>query len=191
MNVLCIDTTAEKLIFALKKGDSYSEYIGQPNSKKHNSTLLPLLDNFLRGNGINIQSIDVFGVVVGPGSFTGIRIGVATVNAFALANSKPVIEITVLEQFLNAEQCFVGISCKHDNYYCALKKSDEIIYRHMNIEEIKKNDDVFYEITGSTPKTMMQIALEKIEHNKFVKSARPFYMKKSSAERETGIEYEI
>ena len=89
MNILCIDTSADSIALALLlEGDSPQYFVGADDKKKHNSVLLGYIEEFLAKNNTFIQQIDVFGVVVGPGSFTGIRVGVATVNALALRGKK-------------------------------------------------------------------------------------------------------
>ena len=65
--------------------------------KRHSETLLPLLDDLLVRYGYSIKDVDAFLVDVGPGSFTGVRIGVASVNAIALTMGKPVVGITSLD----------------------------------------------------------------------------------------------
>ncbi|MFA6866292.1 MAG: tRNA (adenosine(37)-N6)-threonylcarbamoyltransferase complex dimerization subunit type 1 TsaB [Clostridia bacterium] len=188
MNILCLDTSTEKIVFALLKDNKIIEFIGEAGSKKHNSTLLPLLDKFLKENEITIKNIDIYAVVVGPGSFTGIRIGVATVNAFALTNQKQIVEITSLEQVFEGDKdMLVGLSCKHDNYYCANKIDKKIEYLPLNIDEIKNLGKEMTLFENSNPSKMMNVAIKKIANKEFVNQAKPFYMKRSSAERETGI----
>lgn len=63
----------------------------------HSETLLPAVDALLDAQGLSIADIDLFAADVGPGSFTGVRIGVSTANAMAAARSKPVIGISSLE----------------------------------------------------------------------------------------------
>ena len=65
--------------------------------KKHSEKLMPAIDHMLKDAGLTIQDMDAFGIVNGPGSFTGLRIGMATVKGFAQALDKPVIPISTLE----------------------------------------------------------------------------------------------
>ena len=84
MNILAIDTSTDKITLGLAIGEKKAYYIGEKGCKRHNSALLECVDALLSSNGVTVGDIDVFGVVRGPGSFTGIRIGVATVNALAM-----------------------------------------------------------------------------------------------------------
>ena len=76
MNLLTIDTTTDQIILGLTFNNKNYYFQGEKNCKKHNELLLTYVDGFLTDNGATLSDIDVFGVVVGPGSFTGIRIGI-------------------------------------------------------------------------------------------------------------------
>ena len=65
--------------------------------RRHSETLLPLLDEILTKADISPDQADAFAVDIGPGSFTGVRIGTASINALAHALHKPVIGISALE----------------------------------------------------------------------------------------------
>ena len=81
MNKLLINTATDELFIVLKKdNENFSQVI---NSKMHhNETMLPVIDELLKKCKVDINQIDEFGVVVGPGSFTGIRVGISTIKAF-------------------------------------------------------------------------------------------------------------
>lgn len=81
MNKLIINTANEELnIVLLKQNEVFSHTI---NSKMHhNETMLPAIEEILKTNCLEIGDINEFGCVVGPGSFTGIRVGIATIKAF-------------------------------------------------------------------------------------------------------------
>ena len=64
--------------------------------KKARRDVLPAIDALLRGAGCAMDELDAFAVDVGPGSFTGVRIGVCLANGFALAMAKPVIPVDAL-----------------------------------------------------------------------------------------------
>ena len=81
MNILAIDTTTNKMLVAVKKGQEIFEGLPQKTSK-HLEVLLPQIDYVLDKSGLTLEDIDVFAVCVGPGSFTGIRIGISTVKGF-------------------------------------------------------------------------------------------------------------
>jgi tRNA threonylcarbamoyladenosine biosynthesis protein TsaB len=65
----------------------------------HSERLMTAIDHALKQSGLTLQDIDVFGVATGPGSFTGLRIGLSTVKGFSYATGKPVVSIPTLEAF--------------------------------------------------------------------------------------------
>ena len=81
MNKLVINTANSELFIVLQKDNEiFSSSLS--STAKHNETMINEIDALLQNNGLDISKIDEFGVVVGPGSFTGIRVGVATIKAF-------------------------------------------------------------------------------------------------------------
>jgi tRNA threonylcarbamoyladenosine biosynthesis protein TsaB len=65
----------------------------------HSERLMTVVDHALKQAGLGISDIDVFGVAIGPGSFTGLRIGLSTVKGFSYATGKPIVSIPSLEAF--------------------------------------------------------------------------------------------
>ena len=79
--------------------------------KKHSEKLMPAIDHMLKDAGLTIQDMDAFGIVNGPGSFTGLRIGMATVKGFAQALDKPVIPVSTLEALAYNLSYADGVVC--------------------------------------------------------------------------------
>lgn len=92
---LIVDTSSEELKVILVKNKDYA--INKETGVKHLEHLLPEIDRLLCENKKKIEDIDCFGVVVGPGSFTGIRIGVATIKAFCSVFDKKIVAINMLD----------------------------------------------------------------------------------------------
>lgn len=182
MKLLAIDTTTEKIIIGLYNEGKRSFFVGEKGSKRHNSALLTNIDNILSENCLSINDIDVFGVVSGPGSFTGIRIGVATVNALAFATQKPIVEISSLEQNDDGSSKMVLLDCKHNNYYVGIF-GEETQYLALNGDEINNYDIKKEYLTDSDEGKILDKCIKKAEKSTFVDKAKPFYLKKSSAER--------
>ncbi len=95
MNILVVNTCNKVLQVALKKEDK--EFLYNYQSSKHNECLLDLIEKILTDSNLTLNNIDCIGVVVGPGSFTGIRVGIATVKAFKMALNIPTYSINNLE----------------------------------------------------------------------------------------------
>ena len=87
MNLLMLDASSSSASVCIARPDAliYESYLN--NGLTHSSSLMPMVEDALRHAGLDVGDIDVFGCVVGPGSFTGVRIGVATV--MGLAGEKP------------------------------------------------------------------------------------------------------
>ena len=97
MKILALDTSSIVATVAVMDGEKLmAEYILN-HKKTHSQKLMPILKEILESCELSPKDIDVFGVTVGPGSFTGIRIGLATIKAMAQALDKPVIGISTLE----------------------------------------------------------------------------------------------
>lgn len=97
MRILAIDTSSfPASVSVLENGIVLGEHIIR-NKKKHSQMIMVMTENMLKELGLDIADIDLFAVSKGPGSFTGLRIGISTVRAFAQALKKPAIEISSLE----------------------------------------------------------------------------------------------
>jgi tRNA threonylcarbamoyladenosine biosynthesis protein TsaB len=90
MKLLTIDTSTTACSVALTSGgELIAEYLVS-QGKTLTSRILSCADVVFRGAGLAVDDLDGFGVALGPGSFTGLRVGIATVKGLALATGKPV-----------------------------------------------------------------------------------------------------
>lgn len=94
--LLGVDTATDVASWALWRGDSLvaeqRAAVGRPTAE----ALLPALDALLAATGVRLDDLTGFAVSIGPGSFTGLRIGVATVKGLAFAPAKPVVGVPTL-----------------------------------------------------------------------------------------------
>lgn len=97
MKILAIDTSSKVCSVSILEDDVVIDEIILDDGKTHSENLMPLLDTLLNHNGVNIQDIEMMSVCVGPGSFTGIRIGVSTVKAIANVLNIKIASVTSLE----------------------------------------------------------------------------------------------
>ncbi len=100
------------------------------NKLTHSEILLPLLENALKQYGADISDIDLFAVSAGPGSFTGVRIGAATVKGLAFAEGKPCAGVSALEAMArNVGRGYVCpvMDARRDQFYTAIFKDGERI----------------------------------------------------------------
>lgn len=95
--VLAVDTTTPAGGVALLRGTKLLTEINQDSATTFSERLLPSIQFLLRANGLRMQDVEGFAVAAGPGSFTGIRIGLSTVKSFAYASGRPVAAVSTLE----------------------------------------------------------------------------------------------
>ena len=96
MRILAVDTTTPHGSVAVLDADRLLAEIGIASATTHSSRLLSSIDLLLESVGLDIRAIDGFAVTPGPGSFTGIRIGLSTVKSFAFASGRPVAPVSSL-----------------------------------------------------------------------------------------------
>ena len=97
MKILAIDTSTTHSSCAIMEDNNIVGDFSINQSMSHNEILLVMVDEVLKKLNINIEDIDLFVAVTGPGSFTGIRIGVTVVKALAMALNKPIVAVNTLE----------------------------------------------------------------------------------------------
>ena len=135
MNILAVDTTTKKAQVAIKKGnDIFIKEID--NEITHSEKLLPLIDEVLKDASLTLKDIDLYSCVLGPGSFTGVRIAIATIKALAKVTNKEIFGITSLKLLALNETSKIKdnsyvlslIDAKHDRaYYELFKYKDGIL----------------------------------------------------------------
>lgn len=97
MITLCIETATARVGIALTRdGRLVAEILQDAPAGLQNRLLLPLLKQLLSDNRLTIADIDLFACAAGPGSFTGIRTGIAAIQGLALAQGKPCIAVSSL-----------------------------------------------------------------------------------------------
>jgi tRNA threonylcarbamoyladenosine biosynthesis protein TsaB len=94
MLILAFESTAKAASVALvEDGHLISQY-SQCSALTHSRTLLPMAEDMLKNAELTLDKVDLFAVAHGPGSFTGIRIGVSTVKGLAWAANKPCVGVS-------------------------------------------------------------------------------------------------
>lgn len=95
--ILAVDTTSQRRSVAVARGPQVLGCFGVDAVATHSWRLHDELDVVLHELGLSLKHIDVFGVAIGPGSFTGLRIGLATIKGFAHSLNKPVVGVSTLQ----------------------------------------------------------------------------------------------
>lgn len=97
MKILAIDSSGLVASVAIVCDENLLGEYTMNYKKTHSQTLLPMLDELVRMIELDLNTVDAIAVAGGPGSFTGLRIGSATVKGLALALDKPVIQIPTVD----------------------------------------------------------------------------------------------
>jgi tRNA threonylcarbamoyladenosine biosynthesis protein TsaB len=97
MKLLAVDTTSTQGSIAVLEDDTVLGGAGFETPAGHAQRLLPEIDRLLGSLGLSLADVEAFAVAVGPGSFTGLRIGIASVEGLAFATGRPVIGVSTLE----------------------------------------------------------------------------------------------
>lgn len=111
MYILAVDTSSKTASVALLKDKSVvGEYFSNTGFQ-HSSTLMPMIHSLLQCSKVSASDIGLYAVITGPGSFTGVRIGVSAVKGMAYAHNKPCVEVSPLETMAMNLADFEGIVC--------------------------------------------------------------------------------
>ena len=96
MKILALDTSTKFLTLGLYEGGKFYDY-NIDLGRRHSSLLAPTIKRVIGALGWKIQDIDYFACGLGPGSFTGLRIGVSTIKGMAFGRTQPVVGISTLD----------------------------------------------------------------------------------------------
>ena len=97
MLILALESSAKAASVALMEDESLIAQYSQCSGLTHSRTLLPMVEDMLKNTEKKIADVDLIAVAHGPGSFTGIRIGVSTVKGLAWASDKKCVGVSTLE----------------------------------------------------------------------------------------------
>lgn len=111
MNVLAIDTSGPVCGVAVMTAEGIRFACAVQNKRTHSVNLMPMIDAGLRATGLTLQDMDRLACTVGPGSFTGVRLGVSTLKGLAHGCGKPCAGVNALEALAAGAGAFPGVVC--------------------------------------------------------------------------------
>lgn len=111
MKILAIESTASVCSVSISEDEKLIAELNINTQNKHSENLLPSIEQIIRFSGINISEIDLYSYSAGPGSFTGVRIGSATIKGLAFGKNKPCAAVSSLYALAQGLQDFDGILC--------------------------------------------------------------------------------
>ena len=143
MNILAVDTSGNVCSAAVLCDSKILSEIYVNDKKTHSETLAPMIDQCLLSAGLDIKNIDLFCCAIGPGSFTGLRIGTGMIKAFAHASSKPALGVNTLDALAQNAANTDGVVCpiidaRRGEVYTATYCNGERIsdYRAMKLDDL-------------------------------------------------------
>ena len=160
MKILSIDTASNLCTVALLEDENCVKEIIVNDARNHSEKIMPVIEQVLQETNLNLKDINLIVCDKGPGSFTGIRIGVGTVIAFQDSLNIPCIGISSLEALAyNVKQdsliCSL-IDAKNNNIYLGLFKLENNEYTQLDDLEFKTIDEAIIKLkTFNSPITFV------------------------------------
>ena len=189
---LVIDTATKYIYLSLVFDNEEVDSLYQVGDNNHSVTIMPFLDQMLKNQEIGLNDLDEVIVGIGPGSYTGVRIGVTVAKMIAYLNQIPIKTISslaLIASHSDSKYVLPLIDARRANGFMALFNQDEkldYVYEDvlMNIEKFKNNLKVDYEVLEFGKPNMIKIlksALLKDVAN--VHDLVPNYLQVTEAER--------
>lgn len=156
MKILAYDTSSEVLSAALFDNEKKIGEIESPLFTRHSATLAPRLDILLKSHKMKMDDVGVIAVGLGPGSFTGLRVGITTAKILAYALNKKLIGVSSLEALAygglgNRERAIaVTLDAKKGKIYAALYNSASQKLRAVKKPALLKIEEFLAEIKTPT-----------------------------------------
>ena len=125
MHILALDSTSVTAAAAVTRDETTLAAAQANNGLTHSEILLPMAEEVLRDAGLTFSDIDLYAVTAGPGSFTGVRIGVATVKGLAFGRGKPCVGVSVMDALAEGLSPLPGIyvgvmDARRSQVYCGI-----------------------------------------------------------------------
>ncbi|HRS53387.1 MAG TPA: tRNA (adenosine(37)-N6)-threonylcarbamoyltransferase complex dimerization subunit type 1 TsaB [Bacteroidales bacterium] len=162
--ILCIETSTIACSVALAKDGEVASLKEDLTGKIHPTLLLPFIDEILKKEKLNIKQIDAIAISKGPGSYTGLRVGVSTAKGLCYAIDKPLLAIDTLQAMAVGMQQIVKNSINHNDLFVPL-----IDARRM---------EVYSSVYNTNNEQIREILAEVIDENsfsEFLKYTRVFF----------------
>lgn len=211
MNILCIDTSSSLCSVAILEDATLIKKLELNTGLTHSETLMPLIKQLLDECNLSLKDINLLVSDIGPGSFTGIRIGIATVKAFSDSLNIPCVGVSsldILAYDIKTDGIICStIDCKNDNCYFALYElknnnytiieeySAKSVQEVLNLLSTKYSDKTIEFVGNGIPskstdcylnvENLGAIGFKKfISNNNVTEEILPLYLKKPQAQKQ-------
>jgi len=189
--ILAIESSAKAASVALSlDGTLFAQYF-QNNGQTHSRSVMPMVRDMLKTAGRDVSDLDAIAVAVGPGSFTGLRIGVAAAKGLAWGLDLPCIPVSTLEAMASQLIGTEGLICcamdaRRGQVYNALFAAKEGILTRLTPDRAISLDDLTPEIRAlDTPVTVVGdgagLCLDHLLHENIAAELAPPHLVMQSA----------
>ncbi len=124
MKILAIDTSSKNAAVAILENQNTIIELNNDDEKTHSQKLMPMIDEAFKRSNMSLDDINLISCCLGPGSFTGVRIGIATAKAFSDSKNIPTFGVSSLEALahnLNQDGLICGlINANNGNVYAGI-----------------------------------------------------------------------
>lgn len=163
MKILGIDTSTKIATIAVIDEEKVLGEYTLNQEMSHSENLIPMIKELLNNLYIKIEDIDLYGVAIGPGSFTGLRIGVAAVKSLAHLFNKPIVGVSTLQGMAynlpHNKVVIPMIDARRDRVYTGVYswengilktiKADDVLEMEVLLDELKEYDTIAVNGDGS------------------------------------------
>ncbi len=128
MITLAIDSTAKAASAAILRDSTVIAEYTQNTGHTHSETMLPMVDAVMKAAGMTPDKIDLFAISSGPGSFTGVRIGISLIKGMCFGKDKPIAALSSMDALARNLEGFCGVVCpvmdaRRNQVYTAIYKN--------------------------------------------------------------------
>ncbi len=150
MRILAFETSAKSAAVAIvQDGALLGEYF-QNSGQTHSRTLMQMAEDLLKNCDITAADIDAVACAAGPGSFTGVRIGMAAAKGFAWGREVPLIGVSTLEAMVRGVSCADGVYCAAMDARRSQVYTATFEYRDEKLTRLTQDAAISIEELGST-----------------------------------------
>ncbi|OOM76858.1 tRNA threonylcarbamoyladenosine biosynthesis protein TsaB [Clostridium puniceum] len=172
MIILAVDSSSKVATIALMKNEKLLSEITLNDKKEHSVILMNIIEDLLKNNNLTIGDIDGYVVSKGPGSFTGLRIGMATVKGLSFGSGKPYVSVSSLDALALSASNFDGLICPimdalRNSVYTSLYKSNST---YCTNSDESTDTDIKYELPITLEKLLDHSSLDVDELIELIKA---------------------
>ncbi len=161
MKILALETSAVTASAAVTEDERLLAQSFQNSGLTHSATLMPMVSDLLKNTGLALKDMDVIAVAAGPGSFTGVRIGVAAAKGLAWPEDKPCAPCSTLESMawqcahVGGEIC-AAMDARRNQVYCARFRAEGSTLIRLTEDRAMGLDELAAEVsTAAAPQTLV------------------------------------